>query len=40
MKLEIFSMRLAPQQHYHEDGNLQQEAGISTTLAQSSKSSA
>jgi hypothetical protein len=27
-KLEIFSMRLASQQHQHKVGNLQHEAGI------------
>jgi hypothetical protein len=29
--VEIFSTKLASQQHQHEAGNLQHEAGISTT---------
>jgi hypothetical protein len=33
--MEIFSTKLASQQHHHEDGNLQHEAGISTTSARS-----
>jgi hypothetical protein len=37
--MEIFSTKLASHQHQHEDGNLQHEAGISTTLARSWKSS-
>jgi hypothetical protein len=40
MKLEIFSTKLTSQQHQHEDGNLQHEAGISTTSTRSWKSSA
>jgi hypothetical protein len=40
MKLEIFSMKLASQQHQHEAGNLQHKAGISTTSTRSWKSSA
>jgi hypothetical protein len=39
-KLEIFSTRLASQQHQHEAGNLQHEVGITTTSARSWKSSA
>jgi hypothetical protein len=39
-KLEIFSTRLASQQHQHEAGNLHHEAGITTTSARSWKSSA
>jgi hypothetical protein len=39
-KLEIFSTRLASQQHQHEGGNLQHEAGISTKSARRWKSSA
>jgi hypothetical protein len=31
MKLEIFSTRLASQQHQHEDGNLHHKVGINTT---------
>jgi hypothetical protein len=38
--MEIFSTRLASQQHQHEAGNLQHEVGITTTSAQSWKSSA
>jgi hypothetical protein len=30
-RLEIFSMKLASQQHRHKDGNLQHEVDISTT---------
>jgi hypothetical protein len=40
MKLEIFSTKLASHQHRHEDGNLQQKAGITSTSARSWKSSA
>jgi hypothetical protein len=32
-RLEIFSTRLASQQHQHEAGNIQHEAGITTTSA-------
>jgi hypothetical protein len=38
--MEIFSTRLASQQHQHEAGNLQHEAGITTTSVRSWKSSA
>jgi hypothetical protein len=38
--MEIFKTRLASQQHQHEAGNLQHEAGISTTSTRSWKSSA
>jgi hypothetical protein len=38
-KLEIFSTRLASQQHEHEAGNLQDKAGITTTSTRSWKSS-
>jgi hypothetical protein len=34
-RLEIFSTKLASQQHQHEAGNLQHEAGISTTSTRS-----
>jgi hypothetical protein len=36
-KLEIFSTKLASQQHQHEAGNLQHEAGITTTSTRSTK---
>jgi hypothetical protein len=39
-RMEIFSVKLASQQHQHKAGNLQHEAGISTTSTQSWKSSA
>jgi hypothetical protein len=39
-RLEIFSMKLASQQHQHEAENLQHKAGISTTSTRSWKSSA
>jgi hypothetical protein len=39
-KLEIFNTKLASQQHQHEAGNLQHEAGITTTSTQSWKYSA
>jgi hypothetical protein len=38
-RLEIFSMKLASQQHQHEAGNLRHKVGISTTSARSYKSS-
>jgi hypothetical protein len=38
-KLEIFSTRLASQQHQHKVGNLQHEAGITTTSSLRWKSS-
>jgi hypothetical protein len=40
MKLEIFSTRLASQQHQHEVGNLQHKDGISTTSTRRWKYSA
>jgi hypothetical protein len=40
MKLEIFSTRLASQQHQHEAGNLQHKDGITTTSTRSWKYSA
>jgi hypothetical protein len=39
-RLEIFSTKLASQQHQHKDGYLQHEVGITTTLARGWKSSA
>jgi hypothetical protein len=33
-KLEIFSIRMASQQHQHEAGNLQHKADITTTSTQ------
>jgi hypothetical protein len=38
--MEIFNMKPASHQHQHEVGNLQHEAGISTTSAQRWKYSA
>jgi hypothetical protein len=40
MKLEIFSMRLTSKQHQNEVENIQHEAGITKTSAQSWKYSA
>jgi hypothetical protein len=40
MKLEIFSTKMASQQHQHEARNLQHEAGITTTSTRSWKYSA
>jgi hypothetical protein len=36
--LEIFSTKLASQQHQHKAGNIKHQVGISTTLARSWKS--
>jgi hypothetical protein len=38
MNIEIFSTKLASQQHQHQAGNLQHEAGITTTSTRSWKS--